>query len=83
MKYIIFEDGAAVLFADSNNHRDIAMTRRIPVRSAGFCRIETARNQFDDIVVRTVQCYGRSDTLQVNSDPVNDEPIVREIFRGM
>ena len=49
MKYIRFMDNSVLVFADSLNHADVAGGKL--VRSAGFCRIETSRNKFDDIVV--------------------------------
>ena len=51
MKYIVFENGGAVLFGNELSHKDVADNRR--VKSAGFCIIETGRNSFDDIVLKT------------------------------
>ena len=80
MKYIVFLDGSAIIFSNMLDHKWMANGR--PVKSAGFCRIETGRNQFDDIVLKHCSCFGRSETLNVNSDP-NDAEHIQEIFIGM
>lgn len=41
MKYIIFDNNEAVIFSDTTSHKSIAGER--PVRSAGFCSVETYR----------------------------------------
>ena len=79
MKYIRFMDNSVLVFADNLNHADVAGGKL--VRSAGFCRIETSRNRFDDIVVNC-GCYGKSESLGVTSLP-DDADYVREVFRGM
>ena len=66
MKYVIFLNGEVCVFPESVGHNFIAGGR--PVRSAGFCRIETFRDTFDDVRA-TVSVWGRSDTLNVNSNP--------------
>lgn len=77
MKYIVFLDGTATVFADTASHKQIAAGRA--VRSAGFCRVETYRNQFDDIRAK-IQVWGKSDTLQVSSNK-EDIQFLEEIFR--
>lgn len=73
-------DNSVLVFADNLNHADVAGWK--PVRSAGFCCIETSRNRFDDIVVANCGCYGKSESLGVTSLP-DDSDYVREVFRGM
>lgn len=80
MKYIVFESGDAVVFSNGADHKAMANGRK--VRSAGFCFIETGRNQWDDIVVKRFGCYGDSQSLGVKSMP-EDSEIVKQIFIGM
>lgn len=77
MKYIVFQDGSAIIFADSMNHEYMADKK--PVKSAGFCQIETYRNQFDDIRAK-ISCFGESTTLNVKAEP-NDSQILENIWR--
>ena len=77
MKYIVFQDNSAIIFADSMNHNYMANGR--PVKSAGFCQIETYRNKFDDIRAK-ISCFGESTTLGVKADP-NDNQILESIWR--
>lgn len=77
MKYIVFEDGSAIVFAENQDH--IKMANNKPVRSAGFCWVETTRNQYDDLVFKDCVCYGRSDSLNVDSRP-DDKDVIREVF---
>ena len=76
MKYIIFESGAAVIFSDSTSHDAIADKR--PVHSAGFCVVETYRNEFDDVRAK-VLCYGKSESLGKTCQP-GDEETLKRIF---
>ena len=80
MKYIIFDNGTGILFSNMQNHSDMTFGRNVV--SAGFCRVETTRNQFDDIIVKDVQCYGKSDSLGITSHS-GDSEIIRDIFLGM
>ena len=77
MKYIIFEDDSAILFSEGLDHK--AMAKNSPVRSAGFCTIETYRNSFDDIRAR-VSCYGESISLSVKSNEGDNKIIERMWF---
>lgn len=77
MKYIIFENGEAIIFSETANHRDMAGNSA--VKSAGYCRVETYRNQFDDIRAK-VDVWGDSYTLKVVSHP-EDAKILENIFR--
>ena len=72
MKYVIFQTGETVLFAESVTHAFVAGSR--PVRSAGYCLLETKRNQFDDIRANVI-CYGGSDSLGVTSRPEDAKEI--------
>ena len=77
MKYIIFENNTAVIFSDTTSHKSIAGER--PVRSAGFCSVETYRNEWDDIRAN-ISVWGYSSTLKKKSDP-EDALILKEMFR--
>ena len=66
MKYIIFSNGEPVVFSDAVGHNEVAGKRMVD--SAGFCRIETFRNQWDDIVAK-VSVWGESTSLGVKSHP--------------
>ena len=74
MKYIVFEDDTAIVFADSSSHKAMAGTK--PVRSAGFCLIETHRNAFDDVRAK-VSVWGESTTLNKKSNPQDVETLQR------
>lgn len=81
MKYIVFENGGAVLFGNELSHKDVAGNRR--VKSAGFCVVETGRNSFDDIVLKTCSCFGYSESLGVEAHPCEDEQEIARVFIGM
>lgn len=66
MKYIVFENSEAVIFSDTIGHDEVAGNK--PVKSAGFCSIETFRNQFDDTRAR-VSVWGESTSLKKKSNP--------------
>lgn len=80
MKYIVFSDMTACIFGNHVSHKAMAANR--PVKSAGFCMLETTRNSFDDIRLGYCSCFGRSDSLGVESDP-EDSKILEEMFMGM
>lgn len=78
MKYIIFLNGEPVIFPDTLSHNEVAGNK--PVISAGFCSIETYRNQWDDIRAK-VQVWGESYTLKIKSSP-DDVEILGKIWRA-
>lgn len=77
MKYIVFADNTVCIFPNGCSHKWMASDR--VVISAGFCNIETFRDQFDDTRVR-VYCYGRSDSLNVDSHKDIDENLIRRMW---
>lgn len=77
MKYIIFDDDTAIIFANSASHKNMANKKL--VKSAGFCTIETYRNSFDDIRAR-VSCYGESTSLGIKSNDGDNKIIERMWF---
>lgn len=79
MKYIVFGDGQAVVFAETADHKLMAGNQW--VRSAGFCRIETYRNQFDDLRAKIV-CWGESKSLGMKSNPEEDAKAISQIWFG-
>lgn len=76
MKYLIFTNGNYVVFPECQSHKEMANGR--PVLHAGFCRVETYRNQFDDIRAK-VYVYGKSDSLNVESSQ-QDADILKNMF---
>lgn len=76
MKYIIFTDGSAVIFGDTTSHKAVAGNR--PVSSAGFCRVETFRNDYDDVRAK-VSAWGKSDSLDAYSHP-GDNMVLEMMF---
>lgn len=76
MKYIIFTDGSAVIFGDTTSHKAVAGNR--PVSSAGFCRVETFRNDYDDVRAK-VSAWGKSDSLDTYSRP-GDNMVLEMMF---
>lgn len=76
MKYIIFANGSPVIFPDSVGHKEVAGNKMVV--SAGFCRIETFRNQWDDIRAK-VSIWGKSTSLGVKSNP-DDAEIIERIW---
>lgn len=77
MKYIIFANNEPVIFPDTLGHNEVAGNRM--VNSAGFCRIETYRNQWDDTRAK-VSVWGESTSLKVKSCP-EDAKIIEKIWR--
>ena len=76
MKYIVFEDRTAVIFAESVSHKFIAGDRL--VHSAGFCSIAVHETDFGTHV--GISTYGRSDSLNKDSDGINDCHILKSVF---
>ena len=76
MKYITFFDNTAVVFPDTASHKEIAGDKL--VRSAGYCRVETYRDKYDNVRAK-VSCWGKSDSLGVAS-MLLDERLVANIF---
>jgi hypothetical protein len=59
MKYVMFSGNEFVLIPEFQSHKQFKDFSPI---SAGFCRIESYRNQYNDIMYK-VSCWGKSDTL--------------------
>ena len=78
MKYIVYQDGTAVVFPDFANHKDMVGNKL--ATSAGYCRVETYRDAFDDVKAK-VSCWGKSDTLNLQSRGASDEELIARIFR--
>ena len=81
MKYVIFRDETFVIFPDSVEHSsfDRFGDNNKPI-SAGFCIIESRRNDFDDIVYK-VGCYGKSYSLNLESRGSIDSDIISKQLR--
>lgn len=82
MKYVIYSDGLCAIFSNSISHRDMNINPiNNPVISAGFCRVETFRDNFDDVRAK-VSCFGNSTSLGLGSRP-EDENIIQSMFLSM
>ena len=77
MKYIVFADNTVCIFPNNCSHKWMAFGR--PVISAGFCSIETFKDKFD-ITRATVYCYGRSDSLNIDSHKDMDERLISQMW---
>lgn len=77
MKYVILNSEQAILFPDAVSHSSVAQEDQ--VLSAGFCSVETYRDEYDDIRAK-VSVWGDSTTLNRKSDP-GDEMIIARMFK--
>lgn len=57
------------LFATWQSHKDVAAGRDVP--SAGF------------VDLKTMTCYGESESLEVKSDPERDTRLLRMVLGGL
>lgn len=73
VKYVVFENGGFVLVPITMNHSDVTGCGT-PV-SAGFARITSRMNEFDDIRY-DVCCYGGSYSLTLETRGTEDEKII-------
>lgn len=74
-KYIITENGSAILFSEAQSHCDF---REFKPVSAGFVQIYTPKG-LDEIVVG---CYGRSLSLDLPSNPEVDAKLIKRQIIG-
>jgi len=74
LKYVVLAgfSPAPVLFPLTIPHDLVG--RLGHARSAGFCELSFAGNG------PSVRCYGRSDSLDLDSDPASDEAAIRRRF---
>lgn len=72
-KYIIFKDSLKVILFSINSftHKEAANTHE-KIKSAGFCSITYSNSELKII------CYGKSETLGINSEPKEDEKIIKK-----
>ena len=71
-KYVILKKNAVpVLFQASVEHKDEANGR--PVRSAGFVKLTKSGE---------ICCYGRSESLGIESKPEVDSKLITAMLRG-
>jgi hypothetical protein len=75
-KYILIDRIKTVLFSHAIEHVDEANGRN--VTSAGFCRIGV-----DAVGKLYVECFGRSTSLDIDSNPERDAVIIRKIAEEM
>ena len=71
LKYIIFDKCFAVLFNTALDHDQIIYNERIPT-SAGF--VDIIYNKETNVYDST--CYGKSISLAINSNPIDDKQII-------
>lgn len=77
MKYVLFNNEDYVIIPESQSHDQFKHFNPI---SAGFCKMETYRNEWDDIKIK-VYCYGESISLGIKSRGKVDEEIIAMRFR--
>jgi hypothetical protein len=71
-KYIIVENSEKpILFSVNKWTHKEAILFNEKIKSAGFCSIK-----YCDTILKIV-CYGESETLDINSNPTEDELIIR------
>lgn len=68
LKYVIFDNLSFLLAPETVTHREMSLIYQdCEVKSAGFIDIET----------NNICCYGRSESLGIDSDPENDADHIR------
>ena len=75
-KYLIIDRVKSVLFNHGIEHIDEANGRN--VTSAGFCTIGV-----NAVGMLFIECYGRSESLNIDSNPERDAMIIRKIAEQM
>ena len=75
-KYIIIDGVEPVLFTHAIEHITEAAGRR--VTSAGFARLHATGEG-----TIYVECFGRSESLNIDSDPKKDALIIRAVATAM
>ena len=79
LKYIIIDDKYVVLFDKTLTHKDMARNASgMPPTSAGFCMVEPHPTE-DKI---SVYVYGRSESLNMDSNREKDEPLIEKIVNS-
>lgn len=83
IKYIIIDGIKPRLFSDAETHKELA--RGQVVTSAGFCDFHQTQDrdplgdnyrQFNWVV----SCYGKSESLGIASNPINDAAIIKRML---
>lgn len=69
MKYVMIDENFPVIFHNTVVHRDMRYAGRIT--SAGFCQQDAEGTWF---------CYGRSESLNMDSHPEQDSKIINNFF---
>jgi len=73
-KYIILEENnSSIIFDKLLLHSDVAKPFG-PVKSAGFRKISLHNKEI------RVSCFGESSSLQINSNPIEDQDSIRLTF---
>ena len=67
-KYVVFRKDLPVLLPPSMSHQDMkALEQNLgPITSAGFIQVDSGG----------ICCYGKSESLNVNSDPQKDTRLI-------
>jgi len=71
-KYVVFDQEHIVIFDPAQIHAEVARRIRGEPTSAGFIQVGA-----QEIGRPVVTCYGRSESLRVESDPKLDEILAR------
>jgi hypothetical protein len=73
LKYVIIDSKYPILFGDCTSHSDF---KHMKVTSAGFCSIQPRIHDSGLLV----DCYGKSDSLGISSDPEQDQKAIMYIL---
>lgn len=74
VKYIIIDENKSpILFGKLVIHSDVAKPFDT-IKSAGFCKISFQNNKLK------IKCFGESSTLNIKSNPEEDEKLIKESF---
>ena len=79
MKYVMYEDDTFIMIPQFMNHSDISMNNK-PIHSAGFLMFFHEVNKFEEDII-TVDCSGKSFTLNKTVDKEHDEIIINSSLR--
>lgn len=74
-KYIIFDGKYPIILSEESSHNEVSDLGRKPT-SAGFVNFFSEMGEVD------VYCYGRSESLNIGSNPDNDRELILKKIIG-
>jgi len=78
-KYVVFDEQHIVIFDPAQVHAEVAKRIRGVPTSAGFIQVGLHReSETDNEPVPSVSCYGKSESLHLDSNPKLDEALARQ-----